>query len=337
MQTISESFRTELERLEKTYLWATTEAPVEELATFCKQALRTSLLAIGSGGSLTVAALAALMHQHDGKVSKHMTPLELFSAGACLPESSVLFPSAGGKNIDVMNACRFAAARSPKLIHTMCGCFESPLTQMATQYSEGSALEFEIPTGKDGFLATVSLVAFCTILIRAYNQALGSPWPLPPAQQLFEKPYDAWQDAAKPLFAKDTWMLLHGSWGLPAVLDAESKLAETTLMSTQRYDYRNLAHGYFHWLAQHEQSTGIVAFITPEEKELAELTLSQLPETIPQLRLETKVSGPVGTLDLMLQVIYLADSLGVAKSWDAARMTVPPFAKQLQQLSYSIP
>jgi fructoselysine-6-P-deglycase FrlB-like protein len=220
----------------------------------------------------------------------------------------------------------------------MCGCFDSPLAQAAKAHSTGSALEFDIPTGKDGFLATVSLVAFMGLLLKAYQQAFSPAWYLSDLDIQVRAEVQANIIKAMPELAKKrTWMIVYGGWGLPVALDAECKLTEAAMVSTRLIDYRNLAHGHHHWLHRYGQDTAVIALVTPNEAILAEQTLALLPSDIPTLSLTTAAEGPLGTLALMVQLIALVYALGDTIGWSSEQMPVASFAKAMQQLNYQIP
>src|SRR3954468_17884931 len=61
------------------------------------------LVAVGSGGSLTAAHLAALLHvERTGELARAMTPLETTSASINANSCSFLFLTAGGSNPDII-------------------------------------------------------------------------------------------------------------------------------------------------------------------------------------------------------------------------------------------
>jgi hypothetical protein len=217
----------------------------------------------------------------------------------------------------------------------MCGWVGSPLAQLTRLHNMNAPCEFEITTGSDGFLATVSLITFCALLLKAYQAAFNTGWTFPAAPQFFES-LNTIERAASPEFlAKQSWLILYGPYSFPIALDAESKLTESTLVSSRIIDYRNFSHGHYHWLANHPETTGVLALMTPEETNLAELTLSQLPAGTAIQKLATKFKGPVGSLWLMTAFIALVDALGKSRNWNPQQMATADFGKQLQSTAYS--
>ena len=73
------------------------------------------MYAVGSGGSLTTAEIAATFFRtfHRG-FSVALTPLELSSRRSLLPNSSVFLATAGGSNPDILGALRTAAWNDAK-------------------------------------------------------------------------------------------------------------------------------------------------------------------------------------------------------------------------------
>ena len=66
-------FNQEITKLSETYAWASVQ-PIDEIRNFVENSINSPLLAIGSGGSLTVAHLAIKLHEMSGMLSKAMTP-----------------------------------------------------------------------------------------------------------------------------------------------------------------------------------------------------------------------------------------------------------------------
>lgn len=327
-------YKIELASLAQTYQWALT-VPVDRLRAFVNSSFNTPLLAVGSGGSLTAAHMAAMLHQATGAIAKAVTPLELISSIESIRSSNVLILSAGGSNSDIQSAFRFAATAEPKNLLALCMRTESPLASIASGFRFTSLVDFDLPVGKDGFLATNSLLGFVTLLTRAYQHLVsnedGILHSLPNAEDIAEQ----LNNAITPLLHKDTWIVLYGKWGLPAAVDVESKFTEAAIGHVQIADYRNFAHGRHHWLAKRSRETGIVALITPEEKSLAERTIGLIPSDIPFLRLTTDETGPKAALDLLVKMIHLVGLAGSARGIDPGRPGVPEFGRRIYNLKSS--
>ena len=122
-----------------------------------------NLVAIGSGGSLMCASLIALLHEAvTGRLARTATPLEAVSR-APPRDIGALLLSARGTNIDI----RRTAEMFPKLgydaVFAVTTRRGSSLGRMLME-SGATAHEFVVPGGRDGFLATNSLIDFGIVI-----------------------------------------------------------------------------------------------------------------------------------------------------------------------------
>ena len=116
---MGKSYELELLRLYETYDWAR-NAPIEKLCSFIATSCELPLIAIGSGGSLTTAQMAALLHQRIGEISKGVTPLEFVHLGKSILDSSVLLLTGRGNNADILSAFRYAVNAEPRRLMAIC-------------------------------------------------------------------------------------------------------------------------------------------------------------------------------------------------------------------------
>jgi hydroxymethylpyrimidine pyrophosphatase-like HAD family hydrolase/fructoselysine-6-P-deglycase FrlB-like protein len=331
---LGKPYKIELQNLKDNYKFAL-NAPIEKLCSFIKASHNLPLIAVGSGGSLTAANMAVLLHQRTGMLSKSITPLELIYSEKSIRNASLLILSAGGNNSDIISAFRFAVIREPRQLMALCMRSQSKLASISKEYRYSQYLGFDLPSEKDGFLATNSLLASITILIRAYKESFFESYILPDNLDSAEEIQEQLIDLTQPILNKETWVVLYGRWGLPAAIDIESKFTEAALGHVQFTDYRNFAHGRHHWLAKRGNTTGVLALITPDEMKIAEKTLRLLPENIQPIRLVTEQSGPVGGLDLLVKMLNLVNLVGNAKGIDPGRPGVPTFGRQIYNLRIS--
>ncbi len=112
------------------------------------------LLAVGSGGSLTTATIAAGLFRDFGwGFSSAITPLELSARRGSMRGTSALVATAGGSNADVVGALRVAAKGEAAHVLALCASVGSRLADESAKFSNVSIEEFESPSGRDGFLA----------------------------------------------------------------------------------------------------------------------------------------------------------------------------------------
>lgn len=324
-------YEKELSNLNLTYREAR-NVSIDNLKIFFKES-QLPLIAVGSGGSLTAACMAALLHQQIGQIARYCTPLELISSNQSLRDVRIIFFSAGGRNSDIINAFRFAANSDAKQLVVFCLRGNSPLAELAKKYSYAEVFEFVPSVGKDGFLATNSLIAFVTILIRVYQDHLSScEDPLPDNLPSYSDIYKGLNNRTHDLLNKDTIMVLYGSWGTPAAIDAESKFTESALKHVLTADFRNFAHGRHYWLAKKGSETGVVALVTPDDIHIVDKTLNLLPKKIPVLKISSMKKGPVSALDLLNKILFIVNIAGNNQGVDPGRPRVPIFGRKIYNL-----
>jgi fructoselysine-6-P-deglycase FrlB-like protein len=333
---LGKAFAGELAALPDTYAWASS-LRAEDFAAWVRSSAAYPLLAVGSGGSFTSAAFACCLHTlYTGRAAKAVTPLVLIGSPAYLPEAAVLLLSAGGGNPDILAGVKALNLCPPGSLGVVCTRLGSPLAEAVQSIPRVSLYEDEPPSGKDGFLATNSLLATIVLLTRGYARAWSADAPLP--GDLFGLLHPGKAEAAfrtdlevrcRPLWERETTVVLHGLAAHAAALDLESKFTEAAIGHLQTADYRNFAHGRHHWLARHGDSTGVLALVTPEDRALADRTLRLLPETVPVVRLEFEHSGVAGALAAVVTGMHVVGLAGRARSIDPGRPSVAAFGRRL--------
>jgi hypothetical protein len=294
----------------------------------------------GSGGSLTAASFAAGLHQRfTGNLSKSVTPLELVSSRRTPSDSTVLILSAGGRNPDILEALRRVIDMEPRGLIVMCSRTESPLVRLASRYPHVRVYEFDLPTGSDGFLATNSLLAFLSLLTRAYTVALPSTDSLPKTLRMLVYPQQSRQQflknlatACDPLWKREYLIVLHGDSTRPGALDFESKFTEAALGAVLPSDYRNFAHGRHHWLAKRSADTGVIALMSPGEEILARKTIALLPKTVPVVPLHFDHAFPGAGIASIVAALEITGLAGMARNIDPGRPGVPLFGRRIYNL-----
>ena len=275
----------EMTRLSETFRWAAS-ADIDPLRQAIRLAGLSPLRAVGSGGSLTGAhALAGLHQRYAGRVAAVATPLEALANPLDQTVANWLL-SAGGRNVDIVAAAKTLILHEPRQLGVLCGCEASPLAELCRQYPFVDLLLYRLPAGKDGFLATNSLLGFATLLTRAYAAEFGSDtdWQdtvdcLEPLLPNTAAASEAWEAATTPLWIRPTTLVLHGPSTWVGAVDLESKFTEAALGHLQVADYRNFAHGRHHWLAKQGKTSAVLAFVTAADHELAEFTLGLISDS----------------------------------------------------------
>ena len=315
----------ELSELPKTYAWAS-QCSVTELADAIRASSDSPLFAVGSGGSLTAAALWAMLHEFQtGRLSKYGSPLELRTF-RFLRHHAVGLVSASGSNADILDAFKVAAVDEPTSLVGLTHQTNSKLKREAEPCEWAHIAEFEPPVQKDGFLATNSTLSALVLIYRAYREAFGQPWLVP--SQL------PGLGTAVPSIARDqdTVSLLYGDWGKIAAIDIESKLVEGGLRNVHLADYRNFGHGRHNWLNKNIDTTTTVALVTPMSKSLSDRTLALLPPKAKVVTLETSNEGALGAVELLVKSFNLINQMSAFVGLDPGRPQVPEFGRKLYRL-----
>jgi len=331
-------YATEISKLSETFAWAA-DVDVASLRQAIRTAGLSALRAVGSGGSLTAAQALASFHQrHTGRIATAATPLEAVAEPLDSGVGTWLL-SAGGYNVDVIEATRAAIRREPRQLAVLCGREDSPLAALCRDHPFVDLLIYPNPAGKDGFLATNSLLGFTALLARAYalEYKKAGEWEstVELIASLVAEHSDAtsnWERLTAPLWARPTTLVLHGPATRVGAVDLESKFTEAALGNLQLADYRNFAHGRHHWLAKRGEVSAVVAFVTDGDRVLADRTLALIPSTVPVARIEFRGGASAATLASLVAALKLTAWAGSARGIDPGRPGVPEFGRRMYNL-----
>lgn len=318
-------FNSELEKLAGTIKWAEKQ-DVTSLSKFLfSENRQTPLVCIGSGGSLSACHYAAMLYkQRNGVLAEAMTPLQLMYSGReILRSSKLLFLSASGKNKDILNAIKYGVKYNETGMMSLTLRKNNPTEELLDLYPKVVRWCEDIPSEKDGFLATNSLAATFTLLCNAADfKVLGLQ------KDGYSKNYDF------DLTSIQNFLVLYGATGEPVAWDIESKLTEAALGSALLSDYRNFGHGRHHWFAKKGENSCIIALVTPVERELAYKTIGCLPKNVPVIFIETEMETPAASIDMLLKAFRFVNDLGVARGIDPGKPGVPSYGRILYNLDY---
>jgi len=323
-------FEKELYKIEDTFQWAIKQ-DVSELRSELLHNKLIPLFIVGSGGSLSACHYAAISFQQYGVMAKAVTPLELFYSQNVLRNSNILFISASGKNTDILFGYKTAINCEPNRIYSLCMKKDSPLAKLAADTSISKHYEFDNPSGKDGFLATNSLISFFSLIYNVFKPVSDSD-----SLTITNKgSLNELEVFLKKVSPNHTFNILYAGFGYPVAVDIESKLVEAALSDVITSDYRNFGHGRHHWFAKRKANSAIIAIITPEEELIAQKTLSLLPSDIPTLVIRTSYNNSFASIDLLIQSFYFVDGLGKLQNIDPGRPGVPDYGSKLYNLRYT--
>ena len=328
-------YDSELASLPLTYEWART-AEIKTLVSALRRASALPLIAIGSGGSFTTSVFMADCHMHlCRRLAKAVTPLELIADS---PErgASYVILSAAGKNRDILAAFRHILDAEPANIIILCTSVGSPLAELARPYSWIDVIEYELPTGKDGFVATNSLFASCVLVARAFGEATATKltWPFE-FDDLTTMRRACFGELSKDLSAvlkREHLLVIHDHPTRAAALDLESKFSEAALGGVQICDIRSFAHGRHHWLAKRGDSTGILTLHTTEFSKLMHRTTRLLPPDVPITDVSVQGDRIISGIRAIVDVLHIVGAAGRIRGIDPGRPGVPSYGSRIYNL-----
>ena len=317
---------------------------VTELANFLSNN-KGSQLFLASGGSYSAAAFAELLSVKNRIMAHAMTPHFYLTSGFDKIPAQSLLISASGANNDICRA--FEAGRDNlQEMGAITLSSKGRLQSLMKELGEGRVYSYDIPTGRDGFLSTNTVLSFYILLYRAFgyndldelnveiqdsdldhiHQFLTS------LKNISEEEMSDHEAFLHKLEGVDSFFILYTGKSYPVALDIESKFSEGAIGNTQLADYRNFAHGRFNWFTQRPGQTGLICLQTPDDLELSETILSKLPMHVPTLRLRTVHSTPLGCIDLLIKEHYLSSALADRWGLDISRPTVPEYGRFLYKM-----
>lgn len=320
-------FKSELNKLENTYRWSL-GIELKELydSIFSKT---DPFLIVGSGGSFSACSYAAFLLQQRGVFAKAVTPLELIYTTPLIRKSNILLVSASGKNKDIILAAKTCISQEVKTIITICLTKDTPLSNLVSKMDNAATFEFSNPAGKDGFLATNSLLIYFTIFQRLFSSSKSDDI----GKLSFDGSGLLLNKYVKQLPKNPTFVVLYGGYCQAVAVDIESKFTEAALGNVSLSDYRNFGHGRHHWFAKRASTSTVVALISPNERHIAEKTLSLLPKNIPRLIISTETTSSLGAIELLIKSFWLANRIGEIQKIDPGKPGVPSFGSKLYNLS----
>lgn len=322
-------FKGELNKLSETIQWAEKQDVTLLSKYLFEEDRHIPLVCIGSGGSLSACHYAAMLYkQRNGVLAQAMTPLQLMYSGREIIRSSkLLFLSASGKNKDILNAIKYGVRYNETGMMSLTLRKNNPTEELLEQYPKVQRWCEDIPSEKDGFLATNSLLATFTLLCKAAcaSKFKDSSFKL---SDLQPKTFNL------NLSVIQNFIVMYGATGEPVAWDIESKLTEAALGSALLSDYRNFGHGRHHWFDKRGDNSCIIALVTPVERELAYKTIGCLPKSVPVIYIETELEGPLASIDMLLKAFRFVNDLGEARGIDPGKPGVPGYGRLLYNLDY---
>lgn len=329
------NYEQELSHLDVTLARAA-EAEIDLLKGAITAASDSSIIAVGSGGSFTVASLLCSLHEaYTGRVSRAVTPLELICNPTLASASPIFIVSAEGKNPDVLEALQRARLQSSRAVHVVTNRVDSPLMDRVRELNDVRSHVFEL-ADKDGYLATNSLMFDASLLARAYGE-LDQGELLTPIEtahiDLDGSTLRSWLASAAPFVqeavSRKALIIVFSPRLRPIAEDLESKLSEAALLFSQLADFRSFAHGRHLWLTERSKDSALFVLTEPGTKNLWEDMKPQVPDKVPAFELPLSGSSPRDLLEGLVAAMHLVSEIANQSHRDISRPHVSSLGRQL--------
>lgn len=298
--------------------WAGTQN-VDSLRQFLMQESDVPLIAVGAGGSLSVASYATLLYGTGSAMGRALSPLSVNSlSDTSLLRCKVLLVSASGHNKDINYiADRLTAMKHPRVANL--SIKDGDNNELRKKVAPACSFNYTSDFSNE-FVEFESVVAQYSILCKAFGCELPDlDIQNPYTYSCSDDRYDA-----IPLSQVRHLVVLYADYAEPVAVDLESKMVESGLVCAQLCDYRNFCHGRFAFVANHvgnEQDyknnadTAVVILSTPHLHSVAERLKTILPKWCPIVTIETVEHGPAAGFDLLAKAslffIYMAHEKGL--------------------------
>jgi hypothetical protein len=329
----------ELRQLPATFAAATAQ-DVSALADWLRAHADRPLLALGAGGSLAIAQLAATLHTRaTGRMARAGEPMDLYLDGAALTGQAVLQVTASGGHSDSLTSCALLPG-----LGVDSAVFAGRTGSAGEALLTGTGVEvfaFDLLPDVHGWVAVNVLLAQAVVLARAFTLAhpqLGSV-PVDFAALLPDGATDVDSALAATVadladvFARPRLVALYGPDTKAVALDLDSKFAESGLGALSMSEYRNFAHGRYQSMLPDLAETAVLAFAGPRERVWAESALDALPDDVPAVGVLLPDSGAAAEQVVGLaRLLFVVGALGRIRSIDVGWGSRNTFGDVLYEL-----
>ena len=177
------------------------------------------------------------------------------------------------------------------------------------------------------------------LLVRAYATAFGKDDGIPKTLGSLvaggdnEDQYlDHIRTSCRPIWRRETILVLYGGATQPAAMDIESKFSEAALGNVQVSDFRNFAHGRHHWLAARGAKSAVLALYSPDEERIATKTLQLLPPQVAVSRIKVPAISAAAMVGGIVAALYVVAVAGEHHKVDPGRPSIPQFGRRMYRL-----
>ena len=301
------------------------------------QIAQASMLFVGSGGSLSASVFGEqLVLRMLGRTAKAIPPFDFEGIGSLKKDTVVWLLSYGGTNPDIMGAAMNAAKLKVDNCIVLTGARDSNLARFAKDHSWTTIF---LQAEERGFVSTIGMLAMVSALtgLLVPDDEIARMIDFFSENSLYRLTRNADRmsmDIAADFSNKidSTHIIALGSgWGWPAMIDFESKIVEGGICTIEISEMKNFTHGRYINALHHRQNRHFIFFDSPAENELVAFFAKKLKRYFPQRLniLRTDLPDVRGSIDLIIQSMFLAFRLGEKSGLDLLNPKYPPEARGL--------
>lgn len=301
---------------------------IEKMRRYLLSYPSQNMICIGSGGSLSACYYISMLYKRNCGLSVAYTPLMFQDCDdEIIKDCKLLFISSSGRNNDI----KYSFKRGLKIasnIANICMKEDNPLAEMCKDNSVNTSFNYNLPSGKDGFLATNSLLAIYGLAYRCFYGDID-------VKRLFSFDISNTIHFEFDLARMRNFIVLYGGQEEPVAMDIESKMSEAALGAVLLSDYRNFAHGRHQWFDKKGDDSCVVALMTNQNADLCNKTISLLPEDLPIVYIQSAIEGSLATIELLIKSFYFIEKVGKVRGIDPGKPGVPDYGHKLYHLNFA--
>jgi len=312
-----------------------------------KKYRKKPMIFVGSGGSLSAGIFAkTLMLKSYGFSSVAIPPYAVENIKNINPEYPFCLISYGGENPDIIGAAYRLAKRNIDNCIVFCGNNKSKLKDISDKMNWDFV---KLPKEKKrSFVSTTGMLS----QISAISSILLPDKKVDNLKKFFEANnlmktirgslHTTVEKSKKFVNTSKKRHMINGKnnlhivsvasgWGMPAMMDFESKLVEGGVCTVEVSEMKNFTHGRYMNTFKNRANRGFIIFESPDEEELSRFLQDKLDRYIrPLTVVKTSRDGVPGSIELVLKSLYLAWNIGKRKDKDiSSPQKYPPEARGL--------
>ena len=296
---------------------------VDGLRSFFAEDPQKPLYCFASGGSFSPVDYAALLYEKYQGMAKAISPLSMSAVSdAALRTAKILLMTSHG-DLDANYVARRAAKVNPT---NTCAIvreeYDNDVVKVLRK-ANSRWFAYDWLSQEKPFIATVDTVCKFGLFYKAFTNGgniLGKLNICTKTSPCFT--YSPRGEGNIPELRNiRNYIVLYNGWSRPVACDFESKMVESGIASVQLCDYRNWCHGRFIFLSKHLEDSALVLFLTPMEQEFVKDLIEGVswrdktdifPKNTPVIRVETENDSPLASIDLLVKMYVLFDSIAQA-------------------------